>query len=89
MKFPIAVTNKLIIIPFKEDTVKTESGLYMPTEHTNEPYKGKVISIGPDVKTVKEGDIVCKRKETGWNFDLGQKSYMVMREDEVWAVIKN
>lgn len=58
-----AVADKIVIAVQKEKD-RTTSGLWLPTDSGNKTPKGigKVISVGPLVQNVKEGDVVIYEK---------------------------
>ena len=48
---------------------------------------GKVIEVGPGVTKVKVGDEVLYGKYSGTEFKYEGKDYLIMREDEIYAIL--
>jgi chaperonin GroES len=70
---------------------KTASGLYIPDTAKEKPQKGKVVAVGKGTKkhdmTVKVGDEVLYGKYTGTELKLEGKDYLIMREDDILAIV--
>ncbi|MBO5810769.1 MAG: co-chaperone GroES [Bacteroidales bacterium] len=70
---------------------KTASGIIIPDTAKEKPQKGIVVAVGPGTKdnpmTLKVGDQVIYGKYAGTEFHLDGKDYMIMRENDVIAVI--
>ena len=78
-----------------EETVK--GGIIIPDTAKEKPQQGKVISVG-DGKVldsgerkpldVKTGDTILFGKYSGTEIKFEEKEYLIMREDDVLAIIK-
>ena len=70
---------------------KTASGIIIPDTAKEKPQKGKVIAIGTGKKdeplTVKVGDTVLYGKYSGTEIQVDGKEYLIMRENDIFAVI--
>ena len=70
---------------------KTESGIIIPDTAKEKPQSGIFVAVGPGTKdnpmTLKVGDQVIYGKYAGTEFRLDGKDYMIMRENDVIAVI--
>lgn len=70
---------------------KTASGLYIPDTAKEKPQKGTVVAVGNGTKdhtmTVKVGDTVLYGKYAGTELKLEGKDYLIMREDDILAII--
>lgn len=70
---------------------KTAGGIIIPDTAKEKPQKGKVIAVGKGKKdepmTVKVGDTVLYGKYSGTEVTLDGKSYLIMREDDIYMVI--
>ena len=70
---------------------KTASGLYIPDTAKEKPQKGTVVAVGNGKKdhtmTVKVGDVVLYGKYSGTEFKYEGKDYLIMREDEIYAIL--
>ena len=65
--------------------------LFQPLPPRERPLKGKVLATGDGTKdekmVVKEGDTVLYGKYAGTEVDLGDDKALIMRQNEVLAVI--
>ena len=70
---------------------KTAGGIIIPDTAKEKPQKGKVIAVGKGKKdepmTVKVGDTVLYGKYSGTEVTLEGKTYLIMREDDIYMVI--
>lgn len=81
--------NKYIIIERIIEEMKTDSGLLLSGEDTNEfrYKKGKVIKPGTSVDTIKEGDIIYYDRSSGHTMMLENKKYTIITERDVVVVL--
>ncbi len=63
-----AVGRKVIAKELNRDVVETASGLILPRIATNDDWFGEVVAVGPEVKSVKPGDIIIAPIYTGVEF---------------------
>ena len=84
------LADRVLVEP-KEAETKTASGLFIPDNAKEKPQEGTVLAVGPGKKDepmeVKVGDTVLYGKYAGTEFHLDGKDYMIMRENDVIAVI--
>ena len=70
---------------------KTASGIIIPDTAKEKPLRGVVIAVGNGKKdepmTVKVGDSVLYGKYAGTELKLEGKDYLIMREDDILAII--
>ena len=87
-----------IIIQRIEETEQKIGGIIIPDTAKEKPQQGKVIAAGAgkgkdDGKRValdvKAGDLILFGKYSGQEIKLDGEEYLIMREDEVLAVIDN
>ena len=85
-----------IIVRRLEEGEQTIGGIIIPDTAKEKPQRGKVISAGngkvkDDGKRipldVKAGDLILFGKYTSQEVKLDGQEYLIMREDEVLAVI--
>jgi chaperonin GroES len=82
--------NRVLILP---DTAaeKTASGLIIPNEAKEKPQTGKVMAVGPGLKgeamTVKVDDTVLYGQFSGVEITFEDKTYMMIRESELYAIV--
>jgi len=86
-----------IVVERLEQETKTASGIVIPDQAAEKPDQGKVLAIGngkvlEDGKVrpldVKVGDKVLFGKYSGQTVKIGDKEYLVMREEDVFAVVQ-
>jgi chaperonin GroES len=86
-----------IIVKRVEAETKTKSGLYIPDSAKEKPIEGEVIAVGNgkvtdsgDVRAleVKAGDRILFGKYSGTEIKLEGEERLILREDEVLAVIE-
>ena len=75
---------------------KTSGGLFIPESAKEKPARGLVISVGEgsrredgsrNTPDVKEGDKVLFGKYAGTEIKLDDTEHMILKEDEILAVI--
>ncbi len=80
-----------------EDKEETKSGIIIPDTAKEKPMEGEVISVGPgkimedgkrSLMDVKAGDRVLFGKHAGTEIKLDDEEYIIMREEEILAVLK-
>lgn len=85
-----------IIVERIEEEVK-KGGIIIPDTAKEKPQQGKVMAAGPgrfDEKgnripmEVKKGDIILFGKYSGSEVRLDDTEYLIMREDDVLAIIE-
>ncbi len=88
--------NDRVLVKRLESDEKTAGGLYIPDTAKEKPSRGKVIAAGPgkladDGKrtalAVKAGDLVLFNKYAGTEISLDGEEHLVMREDDILAII--
>ena len=86
-----------IIVERLEDSEQAVGGIIIPDTAKEKPQQGKVIAAGKGkVKDdgtvspldVKEGDTILFGKYSGQEIKLDGTEYLIMREDEVLAVLE-
>ena len=88
--------NDRVLVKRLESEDKTAGGLYIPDTAKEKPSKGEVMAVGSgkvadDGKaipmTVKAGDKVLFSKYAGTEIKIDGDEYLVMREDDILAII--
>ena len=86
-----------VIVKAIEEEETTASGIVLPDTAKEKPQRGKVIAVGDgkfgkDGKRlpldVKKGDIVLFGKYAGTEIKVDGEELVVMREDDIMAVIE-
>jgi chaperonin GroES len=80
-----------------ESETKTASGIVIPDNAAEKPDQGKVLAVGPGKRndkgelgtmSVKVGDLVIFGKYSGQTVKVDGKELLVMKEDDLFAVVK-
>ena len=88
--------DRIIVKRLEEETM-TAGGIFIPETAKEKPQKGKVIAVGKGKKTedgkvlpldVKVGDNVLFGKYAGTEVKVDGEEYLMMREDDILAVIE-
>ncbi len=86
-----------VLIKRVEEETKTAGGIVLPGAAAEKPSRGNVIAAGRgkllengDIRPldVKEGDHVLFGKYSGSEVKVDGEDYIIMREDEIMAVIE-
>ena len=84
------LSDRVLIEPVAAET-KTASGIFIPDTAKEKPQKGTVVAVGKGTKdhemTVKIGDSVLYGKYAGTELKLEGKDYLIMREDDILAIV--
>ena len=87
--------DRVLVEPVEEAEVQ-KGGIIIPDTAKEKPQEGKVVAVGTgklddDGKVipfnVKKGDIVLMPKYGGTEVKLDDKTYQIVREDDILAVI--
>jgi chaperonin GroES len=79
-----------------KDAAETVGGIFLPDRVRDKPQRGTVLAVGPGRRTadgthaavqVKPGDVVAFLSHAGDEFKLDGKRVLLMREDDVLAVL--
>ncbi|MBI5485020.1 MAG: co-chaperone GroES [Desulfuromonadales bacterium] len=86
-----------IIVKRVEEETKTAGGLFIPETAKEKPQRGKIVAAGNGKKTedgkvlpldVKVGDVVLFGKYAGTEVKVDGEEYLMMREDDLLAVVE-
>ena len=89
--------NDRVLVKRLESEEKTAGGLYIPDTAKEKPSRGEVVAVGPGktakdgkviAMAVKVGDQVLFNKYGGTEIKLDGVEHLVMREDDILAVIQ-
>jgi chaperonin GroES len=90
------LADRLIVKPTKADET-TAGGIVLPDTAQEKPQKGEVIAVGPgklldNGKTVpmemKVGDTIYYAKYGGTEVKIGGEEYVILRQDDVLAIVE-
>ena len=85
-----------VLVQRLQSEEKTSSGLYIPDSAKEKPLEAIVRAVGPGkasdtgelIKmTVAEGDKILFGKYSGTEITLGGEDHLILREDEILAII--
>lgn len=86
------LSNRVLVRPTVAES-KTASGIFIPDSAKEKPQKGTVIAVGPgkidEPMSVRTDDTVLYGKYTGVEVVQDGETLLLMREDDVLAIIKN
>jgi chaperonin GroES len=85
-----------VVIEAIEKEEKTASGIVLPETAKEKPQEGRVIAVGTGryengeriALEVKEGDRVIFSKYAGTEVKVGDKEYLILRENDILAVVE-
>ena len=84
------LADRVLIQPAAAEEV-TVSGIIIPDSAKEKPLKGNVLAVGNGTKdeemVLKEGDTVLYGKYAGTEIELDGEKYLIMRQNDVLAVI--
>jgi len=91
------LSDYILIEPLERET-KLPSGIIIPDTAKEKPQEGKVLSTGPGRRDekgdivpmgVKTGDVVMYKKWGGTEIKVEGKELLLVKEEDVLAVIDN
>ena len=86
-----------VVVKREEAEEVTAGGIVLPDSAQDKPARGKIVSVGEgklmddgkrSVMQVKKGDRVLFSSYAGEQFKLGDQELLLMREEDILAVIK-
>lgn len=84
------LADRVLIEPAAAETT-TASGIIIPDTAQEKPQKGTIVAVGPGTKenpvTLKVGDVVLYGKYAGTEIKENNKTYLIMRENDVLAIV--
>jgi len=96
-KLDIQPLGDRVVIEREESEQKTPGGIVLPDTAKEKPKQGRVVSVGTGRQlkdgtlvplTVKVGDRVIFSSYAGEEFKLGERELLLMREEDILAVIE-
>ena len=86
-----------VIVKRLENETKTASGIVIPDNAAEKPDQGEVLAVGPGKRdddgdyikmNVKVGDLVLFGKYSGQTVRVDGDELLVMKEDDLFAVVE-
>ena len=90
--------NDRVLVKRMEEVQVTKGGILIPDTAKEKPIEGKVIAVGPDKMSdagarmplqLKEGDRVLFGKYAGTEIKMEGEEFLMMREEDILAVIND
>jgi chaperonin GroES len=90
--------NDRVLVKRLEEETKTAGGLFIPDSAKEKPTRGKIIAAGNGKSNddgvrkpldVKAGDLILFGKYTGTEIKIDGEDLIIMREDDILAVIES
>ena len=70
----------------------TKSGIVLPGQNKEKPQQAEVIAVGPGTEEVKMevavGDLVIYSKYSGTDVKVDDVEYIIVKQDDILAVLK-
>ena len=91
------LADRIVVRPLDAQD-KTKSGLVLPDSAKEKPQEGKVIAVGTGrllddgaVKSleIKNGDRVLYGKYSGTEVSVEGEDYLILKEDDILAVVQS
>jgi len=88
--------NDRVLVKRLDSDDRTEGGLFIPDTAKEKPSKGQIVAVGPGKfdangklvpMTVKENDTVLFGKYAGTEIKIGGEEHIILREDDILAII--
>ncbi|MHB8483508.1 MAG: GroES family chaperonin [Nitrospiria bacterium] len=77
-----------VLVSYSEEADKTAGGIYIPESAKEKPQRGKVESIGFEVKSVKTGDQVLFDKYSGSRIHIEEEEYLIIKEEDILGIFE-
>jgi chaperonin GroES len=90
--------DRVVVKRLEEEEEKTSGGLFIPDSAKEKPQKGEVVAAGDGKKNedgkvspldVKVGDKILFGKYSGNEIKVDGEECLIMREDEILAVLED
>ena len=87
-----------VVVEREDAETTTAGGIVLPDSAQDKPARGVIVSIGDgkllddgsrSTLQVKKGDRVIFSSYSGENFKVGDEELLLMREDEILAIIED
>ena len=84
-----AIGKYIVIDPIKENGSVTKGGLLLTEKHREDIRykKAKVLIVGNDVKGLEKDNIIYYDKAAGFNIDIDNEQYKIIKEFDVVVVL--
>ncbi len=88
--------NDRVLVKRTEEPTVTKGGIVIPDTAKEKPIEGKIVAVGPGKMSeqgqrmalqVKEGDKVLFGKYSGTEIKIEGEEYLMMREEDILAIV--
>lgn len=95
--FKIKPLGDRVIVKAKEAEETTKGGIILPDTAKEKPIEGTIVAVGAGKVTeegklvamsLKVGDIVLYGKYSGTEIKIDGEEYLIMRESDVYGIVK-
>jgi chaperonin GroES len=96
-KFKIRPLGDRVVVEPLEAEAKTKGGIILPDTAKEKPQEGKVVAVGKGKLNdkgeiipveVKVGDKVLYGKYAGTEVTIDEKQYIILREEDILAIVE-
>ncbi|MEI7838170.1 MAG: co-chaperone GroES [bacterium] len=87
MKAKIQPLADYVVAQSEEPATKTVSGIYLPENSANKSQIAIVLSVGKDVKNVKQGDRIIHKGYSSTELKLSGEDYLLVKEEDIIATV--
>ena len=86
-----------VVVRRSEEEQKTKGGIIVPDTAKEKPQQAVVVAVGPGrvsdegkriAPEVKKGDKVLFGKYSGSEITMGDEEYLILREEDILAIIE-
>jgi len=88
MAHPLTPLADRVVAIREETQSRTAAGLYLPDSAKEKAVAAKVVSVGPDVKTLKKDDRIVYKEYSTTELKIADTDYLILKEEDVLATVK-
>lgn len=81
------IGQRVLIESIANDKV-TAGGIIIPGSKEEKPNRGKVVSVSDEVKSISVDNTIFYNKYTGAEIELADKKYIILKLEDIYAVVK-
>jgi chaperonin GroES len=88
MSQPLTPLADRVIATRDEAQTRTASGLYLPDSAKEKAIVATIVSVGPEVKSLKAGDRIVYKEYTTTEIKIEGVEYLVIKEEDILAKVQ-
>ncbi len=88
MSVNITPLTDRVVAQREEAETKTSAGILLTAGAQEKPKLAVVVSVGPDVKSVKKGDKIIYEEFSATEAKVGNDDYIIVKEEKILATVK-